>query len=698
MFSLFDINFTKRIIMPGSISLLPKTRTRSKLLCGETNQNMMLIKRKNKTRMKPSSFPNSITAAAAVVAAATKDHDDGSIATEDLDYSNSSTATAASASASKYNIEDATTRDATRNTKKQTSAVTATKVDHDDTAKPADGSLSSSLPSSLLLTIEELPKRSVASVRFSTVEIREYGLCLGDNPSVSRGPPICLDWTYNQHNIVTYPLDKDNEDHEDAQGVQTQEEDDDDDDDGTEEGIISILPTLSSPLAPIIPHAGTFDDHHHDRSYHHGRRNRSHPRDSLLVLASKNNALQEDLKIPSLERFHLLKDTLGYSRKDIADAIHQVGRIKRKRIQTRRNYERCIAIKRIIFPFSSSSGDSKKKKKKKQTTEKEHKKKIPDRIDDGNSKTKTEEKKEDRVVQFSTVEIRLYGQCLGDNPSVSRGAPISLDWDYDTTNIVTHSIASDDSNDADPAEFHKAICPERYLSEEGKTKESTMGKNRRISSKDNIMALATRATSFASNTGDVIIKRTLSKDNLLSLIHGSSNSMQHVQYEEEEDQQGQHGQDYKLKELISSTRESSSFSSSSQPLMTSYPTSSSSVSASSCHHRTMKLSSLERYQLLKNVGGYTRHEIQDTTFQIEKIKKQRIQTRRNLERIDSMKRVLLFLFRRSSATTNGKDNFVSSAVQRNIDGNPDNYWHKYLPKTETPAPVRLLRNHRDSLA
>ena len=98
--------------------------------------------------MKPSSFPNSITAAAAaVVAAATKDHDDGSIATEYLDYSNSSTATAASAS--KYNIEDATTRDATRNTKKQTtSAVTATEVDHDDTAKPADGSLSPSLPSS----------------------------------------------------------------------------------------------------------------------------------------------------------------------------------------------------------------------------------------------------------------------------------------------------------------------------------------------------------------------------------------------------------------------------------------------------------------------------------------------------------------------------------------------------------------------
>ncbi len=34
------------------------------------------------------------------------------------------------------------------------------------------------------------------SVRFSSVHLREHGICIGDNPSVSRGAPIALDWHF----------------------------------------------------------------------------------------------------------------------------------------------------------------------------------------------------------------------------------------------------------------------------------------------------------------------------------------------------------------------------------------------------------------------------------------------------------------------------------------------------------------------
>lgn len=37
----------------------------------------------------------------------------------------------------------------------------------------------------------------------------------------------------------------------------------------------------------------------------------------------------------------------------------------------------------------------------------------------------------DKSVRFSRVVVRDYSLCLGDNPSVSRGVPISIDWDYD---------------------------------------------------------------------------------------------------------------------------------------------------------------------------------------------------------------------------------------------------------------------------
>jgi len=37
-----------------------------------------------------------------------------------------------------------------------------------------------------------------SKISFSTLEIREYNITLGDNPGGSEGPPISLDWEYNK--------------------------------------------------------------------------------------------------------------------------------------------------------------------------------------------------------------------------------------------------------------------------------------------------------------------------------------------------------------------------------------------------------------------------------------------------------------------------------------------------------------------
>ncbi len=39
---------------------------------------------------------------------------------------------------------------------------------------------------------------------------------------------------------------------------------------------------------------------------------------------------------------------------------------------------------------------------------------------------------EGKSVQFSTIEVRDYSICLGDHPDVNRGAPVSLDWEYES--------------------------------------------------------------------------------------------------------------------------------------------------------------------------------------------------------------------------------------------------------------------------
>lgn len=50
---------------------------------------------------------------------------------------------------------------------------------------------------------EERQQQKCSNVGFASVQIREYDQTIGDNPSVSYGPPISLDWEYTQLESVT---------------------------------------------------------------------------------------------------------------------------------------------------------------------------------------------------------------------------------------------------------------------------------------------------------------------------------------------------------------------------------------------------------------------------------------------------------------------------------------------------------------
>mmetsp|Transcript_49606 Transcript_49606/g.57922 ORF Transcript_49606/g.57922 Transcript_49606/m.57922 type:complete len:163 (+) Transcript_49606:129-617(+) len=52
------------------------------------------------------------------------------------------------------------------------------------------------------MPMNKLRKVGDARVGFANVIIREYEVALGDNPSVSQGPPLSLGWSYNEMSPV----------------------------------------------------------------------------------------------------------------------------------------------------------------------------------------------------------------------------------------------------------------------------------------------------------------------------------------------------------------------------------------------------------------------------------------------------------------------------------------------------------------
>lgn len=74
------------------------------------------------------------------------------------------------------------------------------------TTKLTTGTASDRSSSDDAFSTSEVSNCSKKSVSFDCVEIREYERELGDNPAVSRGPPITIGWNYVKHG--TYTMDE----------------------------------------------------------------------------------------------------------------------------------------------------------------------------------------------------------------------------------------------------------------------------------------------------------------------------------------------------------------------------------------------------------------------------------------------------------------------------------------------------------
>ncbi len=52
-------------------------------------------------------------------------------------------------------------------------------------------------------TPETKSRRPLHKVKFDMIQVRDYNITLGDNPSCSYGPPVSLDWEYDERDPIS---------------------------------------------------------------------------------------------------------------------------------------------------------------------------------------------------------------------------------------------------------------------------------------------------------------------------------------------------------------------------------------------------------------------------------------------------------------------------------------------------------------
>jgi len=80
--------------------------------------------------------------------------------------------------------------------------------DEDPISADDDSNELSESTRSILKSPNSRSRRHNLSTSFSTLEIREYDITLGDNPGGCQGPPVTLDWDYNKRQTKVIPVEE----------------------------------------------------------------------------------------------------------------------------------------------------------------------------------------------------------------------------------------------------------------------------------------------------------------------------------------------------------------------------------------------------------------------------------------------------------------------------------------------------------
>jgi len=75
-------------------------------------------------------------------------------------------------------------------------------------AESAEDGCASGRASAAAAAASATPDLQRKGVTFGTVQVREHPIILGDNPSVSSGPPITISWNHDPATVATLPLDE----------------------------------------------------------------------------------------------------------------------------------------------------------------------------------------------------------------------------------------------------------------------------------------------------------------------------------------------------------------------------------------------------------------------------------------------------------------------------------------------------------